>query len=1081
MKPRVFVYVKRGLACAVLLAVLLGATAVKTQDVVKTQERSDLAISKAGDLYASSISHPSFVSPHAQPIAVFRDSVFVVNTPSDTLDVIHTKSRRITARINVGVDPVSVAIRPDGKEIWVSNHVSDSVSIIDNDALSPTYLQIVATVQAFDRERKATSFDEPMGIAFAGNEKAYVALSSDNQIAVIDVASRSIINRLQITAQDPRAIAVRNGRLYVVPFESNNKTQLSGGMKDAIDGDLVTFDAVSHSIVTNSKLSLGHVIDIVKHPDMPDRDLYIFDTETDTLIETVDTLGTLLYGLTVDSKGNVFIAQTDARNDANGRAGTQKHGLAEMENRAFLNRITKVKAKRTDVTPATFFDLEPLPPNQPARGDALATPYGIGVSDDDSTLVVSLAGSDKLITIDAVTGQVLGRVDVEAVPRGIALVSDDVGRPSQAWVLNAAENTVSLVDVADREAPKLITSIVLNDPTLPLLKQGRKAFETAKASATGTFACASCHPDGHTDQLLWVLNTPIVTGGDQIQPRTTMPIRGLRDTEPYHWDGIPGDPYGGHNAANTDSYVAPNSDINDPTTSTRHLIDASLANTMHFVGGTNTNDEGKLGMLSAAEREAMSVFLLNVPYPPAQRRPYDNVPSKRAQDGFRLFHIDGNGVGRRDVCGDCHRFPHMVSTNHPTIGMDTPTWRGAYDRFLILPQGRINMVTLPPFAALAEQGIPERELWRFSWGLREEFDPVWDMVLEHSTGYSGSFARQVTLSKHALADDSAIGLLAALEQSAREEAVQLVGNGIFLASSKTRPVSLFFDGSEYVTDTGRYSRDELIDMAEEGLFIGTVTAHKGVNAGADQAQPALWTLGPIEQQNGPQRFPQLDAEQRSMTLSGRHISDDAYVIVDGRRVAGSVNARGDEVIDITFDEIPDEGMHLLQVQTPGGLMSNDFIFHVVADAEPADAPTLGELVQRRDWGRLIGDWVDVGTRGEFRLSLNWKIKNQLLELVTMDQNGPSVAFIRVDQGSGRILHTGTNHSGVSSTGYWDFAVEDGPKMTGSFLTSTGATDQLNMQLVPTSLDSLVFRVGVGQLSEIPMIRKQVARNTVGQL
>jgi hypothetical protein len=45
MKPRVFVYVKRGLACAVLLAVLLGATAVKTQDAVKTQERSDLAIS----------------------------------------------------------------------------------------------------------------------------------------------------------------------------------------------------------------------------------------------------------------------------------------------------------------------------------------------------------------------------------------------------------------------------------------------------------------------------------------------------------------------------------------------------------------------------------------------------------------------------------------------------------------------------------------------------------------------------------------------------------------------------------------------------------------------------------------------------------------------------------------------------------------------------------------------------------------------------------------------------------------------------------------------------------------------------
>ena len=28
-------------------------------------------------------------------------------------------------------DPVGIAVRPDGKEVWVSNHVSDSVSVID--------------------------------------------------------------------------------------------------------------------------------------------------------------------------------------------------------------------------------------------------------------------------------------------------------------------------------------------------------------------------------------------------------------------------------------------------------------------------------------------------------------------------------------------------------------------------------------------------------------------------------------------------------------------------------------------------------------------------------------------------------------------------------------------------------------------------------------------------------------------------------------------------------------------------------------------------------------------------------------
>ena len=101
-----------------------------------------------------------------------------------------------------------------------------------------TYLQIVATIQDFDPKTKSTRFDEPVGIAFAGNKKAYVALSSENEVAVIDVPSRSISKRLKIPAQDPRAIVVRNERLYVVPFESNNKTQLSGGRgEEGIKGD----------------------------------------------------------------------------------------------------------------------------------------------------------------------------------------------------------------------------------------------------------------------------------------------------------------------------------------------------------------------------------------------------------------------------------------------------------------------------------------------------------------------------------------------------------------------------------------------------------------------------------------------------------------------------------------------------------------------------------------------------------------------------------------------------------------------------------------------------------------------------
>ena len=899
------------------------------------------------------VGHPTFVSPHASPIAISGGHVFVVNTPSDTVDVIDRNTRKILARVHVGIDPVSIAVRPDGKEVWVSNHVSDSVSVIDNAPKSPTYLHVIATIQQFDAKTKATRFDEPVGIAFANNEKAYVALSSENQIAVINVATREVSKRLTITAQDPRSITVRDGRLYVIPFESNNKTQLSGGAKDDIDGDLVTFDAWQHSIRVNNVLSLGHVTDIVKHPKVPDRDLYVFDTKTDKLIEVVDTLGTLLYGLTVDSKGRVFVAQTDARNDANGRAGTKKHGLKELENRAFLNQITSVEFKGDSAKKPDFIDLEPLPPKHPEKGKALATPFAIQISDDDSTLVVSAAGSDKLFTVDAASGAVLGRIAVGAVPRGIALENSESGKPSQAWVYNAVANTVSVVDVSDPVNPQVAGFVRLEDPTHKQVKLGRTWFNDADASSTGTFSCASCHPDGHTDQLLWVIKTPIVTGGNQIMPRSTMPIRGLRDTAPFHWDGIPGDPYGGNNSANIHSSVPPNSSIDDPASTTRHVIDGGLAATMLLEGDKTVNDEGKSGALSAAERDDMATFLLSVPYPPAQRRAYTNVVSKRAEDGFKLFHIDGDldpSKLRPNVCGNCHRMPFLVSTNTPGTGMDAPTWRGAYDRFLILPQGRLNIIEFDFYARVAERGQSERSIWQFSWGGRRRFDPIWDMVLEGSTGYSGSFARQVTLNTLSTDDDLTGDLLHALEQSASEGAIVLECDGVLINDSTSELLALQFDanfkGGTYVTNDGdqqSFTQKDLVALASSGKFVGTFTGRHGANDDAEHPQPAIWTLGAIERQRGRQEFPIVYDGKNSMTISGRHIHEDASVVVDGRRVPGSVTLNDGEKVVVNLASLPPVGIHLLQLQNQDGLFSNDFIFHVTENAESA-----AELKRRTD-------------------------------------------------------------------------------------------------------------------------------------
>ncbi|MEY3602953.1 MAG: hypothetical protein RL169_2197, partial [Armatimonadota bacterium] len=294
----------------------------------------------------SSTGHAAFLSPHIHPIETTNTLVYVANTPAGTIDVIDQKTQTITSRIPVGIEPVTVKLRPDGRELWVSNHISDTISVVKIEPGNPFHHTVIATIQDIDPATGSTRFDEPCGIAFASDDKAYVALSSENKIAVIDTKTRAISKYIPIPAQDPRNIAVRDGKLYITAFESGNQTQLSGGVKP-LGSELATFDAYQHSILNNNVLSIGHKVDIVKNPAVPDRDLFCFSTVNEEPLSVTSTIGTLLYGLDVTSNGTVIIAQTDARNDANGKSGTKKHGLKELENRPFLNRISLITQGKT--------------------------------------------------------------------------------------------------------------------------------------------------------------------------------------------------------------------------------------------------------------------------------------------------------------------------------------------------------------------------------------------------------------------------------------------------------------------------------------------------------------------------------------------------------------------------------------------------------------------------------------------------------------------------------------------------------------------------------------------------------------
>ncbi|MDG2306886.1 MAG: hypothetical protein P8R42_20025 [Candidatus Binatia bacterium] len=911
-----------------------------------------------GPQNTSGIGHPSFSSPQAQPIVLLPDGsrVYVANTPADTVDVIDTASGSIVTRIDVGIDPVGLAVRPDGKEVWVANHVSDSVSVIDSDSGSATYDQVVATVQAYDMATRSTRFDEPVGIAFASNTKAYVSLSSVNRIAIVDVAGKSVTGHLEIGAQDPRAMVVRGGRLYVVPFESGNQTELAGCLgEDNIDGDQCTFDLLTHVVVVNNVLSQFYDADIVRDPNTPDRDLFVFDTSDDSVVDIVSSVGTLLYGLSVDSEGRVFIAQTEARNDANGRAGTLKHELVDLENRAFLNQIGTVDCTADTCGMPSVFELEPLLPDNPAPGMALATPFGIEISDDDATLVVTAAGSAKIFTMDASSGAVLGRADVGWVPRGVALQSSGSGAAQTAWVLNAVANSVSEVDVSARTQPKVERTIALEDPTHPVVKLGRFAFNNANQSSTETFSCESCHPDGHTDQLLWVLGGPAceIEGCTQIPPRSTMPIRGLRDTAPFHWDGVQGDPFGGRNGQFPRGDVPANCTTQESCA--LHLLEGALRSTMCDQTNCPNNADGKAGRLSGEERDAMAVFLLSVPPVPARERPIDDQLTDLGMAGFDNFFVNEG----RSTCGvtGCHKMPFWTGTNIPGSGMDAPSFRGLPDRWLTLPQGRSNIYEL--VSALSteatnevpwdfDKGYDELSMWALTFGTPTSpainrnsggFGPfgVWQMFLEASMGTPGSFGRQVTLNEDSARSSQTSLVLSALETAASDGAILLRGEGVRFGDGGAMQVAVSFEGGAYADRNGDGSstRDDLLAEAAAGSLVLTLTGRIGPNVTVDQPQPELWSRSDSTR-GGKHWLPRLPGDN-PMPLFGRHIAPGAAVFIDGRKVAGRVACTGfsqlpncsNETIRVHVDEhLSEPGLHLVQVQNPGGLQSNEFMFFV---------------------------------------------------------------------------------------------------------------------------------------------------------
>jgi len=700
-----------------------------------------------------------FQSPQVNPIALFEDHknlLLVANTTSGTLSMydrgklLSDPAHALWGEIRVGVDPVGIAIRPpapDGRPlVLVTNHISDTISVVDLGRR-----MVVQTLQEIGPDGVTTT-DAPTGVVFAGPDRAFVALDDRDEILVIDfdAAGNASINpeRLPIPAQAPRAMTVVGDRLLVGVFESGNQTEfpncapgdteatrpfLPGDpwdegcefynrfidtlvVNDIFTGDIdIDFGAIVDFAARNPNIGGEVIID----RDRPDRDVVVYDVNAlGPPVQVIEGVSTLLYGLEASGE-RVWITSTQGRNDLD--------GLHDLENRMFENRLSWF-----DCTPAcgpvSHVDLD-----QNGFGVPVPTPYGVRASRNGQQLVVSVSGSDGrpglaedptvdipgLVTLDA-AGNVLGHVPTGAIPQGVALASDKDGNAETAYVLNTVDSTVSIVDVSNPKSPTVLgTFTVGHDPVPPEVRLGRTMFMSARASTKGTFSCESCHPNGNTDQLIWTINTvespqdlPECNPFEEAcpEPRTTMPVRGLRDTLPLHWVGNLADPYedrpGQLFQPETDG---PDCDlaVDGEIGCARDLVNASLSGVMcDPAGGCAPGPTGLPGALTEAERDALAAFLMSVSFPPSPTRRPDDSLSPTALQGVSDFFTDADGLGVgsgasgvgqavgfapitcADNSGGCHALPLTADTNSVTVGgFDAPSMRGLWDRHVQFSNG----------------------------------------------------------------------------------------------------------------------------------------------------------------------------------------------------------------------------------------------------------------------------------------------------------------------------------------------------------------------------------------------------------
>ncbi|MCW7539355.1 hypothetical protein OOT46_16035 [Aquabacterium sp. A7-Y] len=612
--------------------------------------------------------------------------LYVANTPDNRVEVFDVSGAKPVPleSIPVGLEPVAVGLLND-RQLWVVNHLSDSVSVVD---LSASPARVVNTLLVGD---------EPRDIVFAGpgNRWAFITAAHrgqnvkfDPQLSTPGVGRADVwvfntgapgtalggtpVSVLNMFGDTLRALA-RNAdgtRVYAAVFNSGNKTTVlegsplggeldKAGPSSAADG--------SHQPNTGLIVQKNAKGDWVDSGDpksntppkiwndrvklnLPDNDVFVIDagSHEPRVVDKLSGVGTTLFNLAVNPRsGKVYVSHQEALNlmrfeGPGTRSSTVRGHFAESRISVIDGSTVLPRHLNKHIT-----SYSQAVGTAAEKAAALATPLEMAISPDGETLYLVAMGSNKLarfstaqIEADSFTPSPSSHVTVTGgAPTGVVL---DASR-GRAYVTTRYDNGVSVVDT---NALRETAHVRMFNPEPHDVVTGRRfLYDAALTSSRGDSSCAGCHVFGDMDHLAWDLGNPdaVKVGSPNAYsprvpeilrkptfhpmkgPMTTQSLRGLAGNGPMHWRG---DRTGASSGA---------------TLEERAFKDFNVAFTSLL---------GHHDLLSDAEMTSFARFALKLTYPPSPVLNLDNSLTPVQAKGEAVYNtVVSAGIS---TCNNCH-------------------------------------------------------------------------------------------------------------------------------------------------------------------------------------------------------------------------------------------------------------------------------------------------------------------------------------------------------------------------------------------------------------------------------------------